>query len=1067
MNEINDVGLYPLEQLQKVSLQNVNSESDIGSYIDAHIQDDIHEEQEINLEESDVDGSSHDDSSYDGSTYDGLELYNDVVRGKRDPWTLRRERTNYIRELSNLIKYNECSELESRCNYRKFKEIIESDVTDLSNCKSVTKYEKVYIDNYSFLSKIMTMMFKLYKNKFCAKKTQNKKKTNTKYIITTKMKAIINTIIVDYYDVVGKNKVLVDWLIKCKMWGIIDLINKRTPINSSDFSSAVITTNNGTELNKINIYITSCTKSLFRFNQSEFIIEFIKKNNMFADAMIPLADTNFMSNYNVIKFVCDENKISTTRKSVRYYHENYNFLLLNFLIENKSIKISTADIKRIFKTKVRRIRTAIRRRSRRFRLKGQWNKKILGITKYNNFKNNIDRYIENIYTLGHRIQIKKSTKNMFFSNGMYDTVIYLIKNESKTLEKVFDESERRLLFEYCVIYDNLENMKLLIDKRVLMINELHKKDKYLAQSIAKNAKKITEYMLNELKVKGVNLTARMIWPRYKINQSDVNKIYDNLNLMREIGILSNEFLEYIIYSTKSQNIVDKMINDYGCKITNNNIIALKICKIKNFLKYTKDLNFNKKRFILKLMQQRNSWMSNKNLAFDLFKRLPDKLKLVGKYGLIALKCGNSTFFSKIIKNYGDWIDLETLKKNEIKKFNTFSINGFAFFGGLVEYSKDQKIIDTIKRNFTDDEIEKLFMVADRYGYDVFKKKNRILIEKLGIQLSIRFLRHIIDDMNYYYYKENDGFVFDYIIKANDGHNKNDDQYKKEVFDIIISNPICAATLLKIHDNEHNYFKFMTIQNIYKLIMKYFDSDILVLTFPTLYDILKTSSNIDPNVLTPYIYTVIRYGQASFNRKRLWYRRNRNTYITFLQFYNLLQLQSRITRSDYMKIVDLCKPSDDEIRELTELNIIQIDDYVPKDTELSNDITDFIDIGKNREENPYDLHDPDDEYYDGVYDERSILIQEIDQALIHAANNGNDSDDLNDDIVDDDDDIVDVDNNDDIVDIVDDDDVIDDDDDVIDDEIVDDDDENVDDENDRLNHLVDEIMKDIEKEEICV
>lgn len=955
----------------------VNSDinSDVNSEMNDNVNDDINDD--MNSNEETQSGTYDDNGSEEYS-----DSFSDIKSDEKK--NVLRERMNYVTYLSNLIKYNELSELESECNYKKFKKILATSM-DFDDYKTERRSRISYANNEWFLSKIIVMMLK-----HCLTPHQAKKRS--KYIVSGKMKALINTIILDYYDVVGKNRILINWLIKCKMWGIIDLINKRTPINSNDFSPAVITIKSVTELNKINIYMISDIKTLFRFNKSDFIIEYIKKN--LTDITIQLTDTNYMSNISVVKFVCDNNLIPVTKKAIRYYHENHNLLLLNYLIETGSIRISIADIKSIFKPKtridikknannaIRRLR--VRRRMRRMRYTK--NKKIndvkediLGITKKENFTNNICKYMLTVQALGHKIQIQKNIKSVLFTNGIYGTLIELIKNDTTALNKSFDKYERMQLFEFCIADDNLTNMKILIDKKIIMINELHEKDQYLALSISKSARNITNYMLKDLKVKGVNLTANMIWSRYSIEKSNTKKLYDSLDLMKDLEILSDKYLEYIIHTARSSIIIDKIINNYGYELKKQDIIALKFCKINDFLKFTKNVNYNKKIFIGKLMRQNSLWNLNKNLAFDLFKTLPNKLKLAGEYGLRALEYGNESFFNNIIKHCGDKFYLEILNK---KKVNTYSVDGFAFFGGLVKYSKDENIIDIIKNAYSVDEIEKLLMTGDKYTART--KKNRLLIQKLGLQLSTKFIRHFaFDDMNYYY-KQNDENFFEQIIKANDGHKNDDMQYKKEIFDILISHPNHFDTLLKIHDNDHDYFKFMTKKIFYEMMIKCYNGLIFLQTFPILFEIFKSTKNI---VLTPYIYTIIRYGHSSFGGRRWW---NNNSDITFDQFYKLLQLKNQIMIDDYRKIIKLCKPTKGELKKIEKMNIEMIENYVPDNSEISDEIDRFIVFGKNREENPYfdPYNDPYNDY-DSLCNETYNVAKEIDQALTDAINGNND------------------------------------------------------------------------------
>src|SRR5207253_3166283 len=51
----------------------------------------------------------------------------------------------------------------------------------------------------------------------------------------------------------------------------------------------------------------------------------------------------------VLKYLCDNNKISLKKKDIRKYHQNCYLFLLNYLISENLITITNADVISIFK----------------------------------------------------------------------------------------------------------------------------------------------------------------------------------------------------------------------------------------------------------------------------------------------------------------------------------------------------------------------------------------------------------------------------------------------------------------------------------------------------------------------------------------------------------------------------------------------------------------------------------------------------------------------------------------------------------------------------------------------
>jgi hypothetical protein len=973
-------------------------DNEVNSYQSENEGEDSDKSIDDKSEENDVDVDV--DSDFDQSEFS--EDDNDT----ENEWQIRKKRMRFIKNVSHMVRMNEYLELEETCSYRNMKIIHKTKHGFQTNSKYMTRY----LDNDNFLQKLISAIMNIYHKYVCVDAKKRK------YIIKYQTKVVINQIILNYHCVVGKNKKLINWLIRCKMWGIIDLINRLTPICSNDFSYR-IALDNMIELEKINVLTKIGTKNLFMYHKCDQIIQHIKDNNLYTNTFVSLTDTNRIKDIGVIKFLCDENMIAVTRKAIRYYHEKKNFLLLNHLIENNMIKILNADINTIFKPKPKqkKLRRRVSRRvSRR-------------VMEFNVSKSpktqavDFGKYMELTYARGHNIKINRTTKDILFSNGMYTTILMLINKESCSVE--FDKYEKMLLFKFCTLTDDIETVKSLIDKKILMINEMHQNVKYLAQSIQNNAKNITMYMTNELKIKGIGLTIYMIMPRCGFKCID--DLFDRLKLMKDVDVLSNDIMKTIIYDkriTKTNDpvVIHKLIDDYGCVITKDDLFPLKRYKFDDFMKFTENVTYDKKRFIKKCIKY-DGLGKNQNLPFELFKKLPDKNKQVVKFGLYALNLDNHAFFKKLINKFGFCVDLEAFRNAEMIKNPGFKINGFCFLEAVISCSKDsQKTIDEIKRVFTIDEIEKLLSTP---SYGIINNKNYLpLIEKLGLQLSNNFLRGCVKHINDFMYYRNNIYsdaenvvyhLIEYIIKTNNGHSCSDSKYMEEVVGILTTCESMKFTniLLKLHDSEHNYLKYISTQIVHRIITNIFRTDRFAIEFNVLFKFITMVHCIDPSVLTPYIYTLINLGHKRYYNPPAWgYCQSMNK-ITLKQFWQLLQLKGQITESDFQDIVKVCGASYGQVEKLKKYPIVFLDNYLPDISELSDDITVFINKRKNGDQVPELDQDPElDQYLELDQDpelyfdmgprnrhNRPItLAEEIDQALFAAAINENDENGQNED-----------------------------------------------------------------------
>ena len=166
------------------------------------------------------------------------------------------------------------------------------------------------------------------------------------YDKSNKMRTVIIGVIVDYFFVMGKSKMFIDNIIKCGLWGVMSLIHKISPIDSSkDMTITDISNNDIKQLIKLNITCTSTLRTLFIFNDCQTIVEHIHKY----DTQTILNNIQYIKNTDTYDYLIKNKIIPLNTSFITLYHKNCQLKLLIYLIKMKHIIPRKKHIEHIFK----------------------------------------------------------------------------------------------------------------------------------------------------------------------------------------------------------------------------------------------------------------------------------------------------------------------------------------------------------------------------------------------------------------------------------------------------------------------------------------------------------------------------------------------------------------------------------------------------------------------------------------------------------------------------------------------------------------------------------------------
>ena len=876
----------------------------------------------------------------------------------------------YFRFVEIIIKNNRIDLLNIQCNksvIKRLHDIYKSDIND-ANVKykngDITEYGLRRIIKSNKIDKLLNLLFIFYK-----------KHLMKKIVLDPQIRIKIFTLIIDCYDVIGKTKLLINNLIKYNIWPILDLINNITPILTNEIRLKNITENKITELNKIGIILNTNARILFSYNKSDDIIKYIEEEDLYKNK-IDINDIRFIKDNNVLKYLCDNKMISLKKKSIKVYHQKCYLFLLTYLIENNLIKESTQNFNHIFKKKKEKKKEVIitKKRYRRYRHNYK-NRKYNKNAICKDFKENISKYLNIIKLNNLHIKLNNQIKYCFFINKNYGEFINLINNTDDHNMIYIDKYEKMNLFKYCLKTDNVDMIKILIDKKILLISELHTNKSYITKAIIGLSKKILKYLIKDLKVKCIVKQSSLLYVRYGCSN---DKIIDILKIFKEYDVpLDSNLLTYALRRKKSIQLINILINDFDFKLEKKHIKYIKCYPKSKFNKLMKNIKYNKKRLMNSILSSKYNnchWRYSRNLP-ELsigLKLLSDlTLKEKEKYVPIFLMNGiinNNLKLIRILKQqYNVYPDFNIIKKLIYDK--KLNMPGIDLLISLISDKTEEEDIKKIKDNFNDDEL--LNAIFYRKCTDssigiLCEKKSIKFIKKTNIQINIQILIQIIDNINIYHVDNIRMMIYvvSRLIKQHKLFIENNIDFIKKIINILSISFICPNVILNITNSENNCINYITSANIYLMIL------FKIYYAMTITDTIEFIAKHFLHLMTPYIYHILIIGEnACKNNIDIWYKKS----IAVENLELLCKYQPLIAREDYEfykeKYGDLLSKN-------TKFNII--DSYVPLPNEISESIEYYIDISKNNRIND----DIDDNNIINVAENRAIF-DEIDQAIIDA------------------------------------------------------------------------------------
>ena len=823
------------------------------------------------------------------------------------------------------------------------------------------------------LNKIIMFAANIYYNNVVKRKTD---------VLTIQTRVDIIKIFIDYYDVVGKTNSLVNNIIRCNIWGLLALINKRTPIQGNDISLTNINEEQCMNLNKLGISLTSDIKTLFTYNTTETILKYLTEHDVFPNG-VSIDDFRYIREPTLLKYMCDNNKISLKKKDIRKCHKKCYLVQLNYLISENLISVTNNDVRSIFRKIIikkqnrcigrvdgRRIYTRVRRRRRR-----RADKNCNSNTKNPDFKNGINKYIDLITEKKLSIPSEICVKDTFMSRRLYESFMKIIELKEKNSFR-FSSYEKIRLFEHLVKTDSIDKIKTLFDKNVIMINELHQNSTYVSNCLEYNAEKVLKYIINDFRVKFSFAKSHSVWALFVGNNSE---IISRLKLIKSVEIpVPETLMSFALRERASSTIIDFLISDFSLKIEKCHISYLIRYPVRIFNKFTKSLDYNKKQVIQSIIRKTGYYYRNGNvkIALHLMSKLTkkEKVKLIPKYALTAL-CANTKFFEEIKKRFNVPIDLQLVKK--LLSENKLNTNGVYILNNFINPDTEKKDITEIKEIFTNDELCKLIVNA-KYGISSLQK-TMIFIQKLKISINIPLLETLIFNFSHAMLPNKTLKSIVNIIKLSDEYQNNVEELCELLLKDYQYNGLYIVT--ELHDSNHNYIKFLTKKYINEIIANSCSNG------PTIDIILDIIENNDLNhLITPYVYTII---QKFISYDRYYHSVNKS------DLSRLIAIEKHISRDDYNVLKELCGPSDSDCF-IDDFQFEIIDDFKADPKDIPTCVSFYI----NNPYLDYDLNNPnldnnsDYSSHDKSFNNDREILADVDKALNEAMiTNANDIDNI--------------------------------------------------------------------------
>lgn len=887
------------------------------------------------------------------------------------------------------------------------------------------------------LTKMMKSVFNFYYKHFAHKdpikikggkskksvKLANKpiKSRKTAFLANAATRLYIHRLVLDYYDIAGSSKFLVGNLIKCGMWGELMLVNFRKQITASDIDFRNLSNDTIEIMIRKGIDFSHDHRLMLQCAPADKLIQYIQDSGIYENG-IPKDELKYLTNPTVVKFLCDNELLDISKQAIKYYHTDCHIQLLHTLLINNIIKVNDLHIKHVLRKKIskrtkpkdekKKNRHRYGRRAWRRRNSYNKNKAFNKNVSCNDFRSHIGEYFKLAHNEGINIPIENYTKYAFMSNKMYNEIIdvigYAYKLEGKRFK--FDRYEKQSLFTHVCNNDDIDRLHILLNNNVITIEELHQNNIYIVNAIRVVAEKIAKYMFTELKVKYANFNARQLWG-WSLNHQTNEKIIAALRLLKEHEVnIPDELLTTMLSKKKSTDMIDVLINEFDMKIEKKHFKYLKNYSVPTFVKYTQDINYNKKSYISSLVKnseplyywkRRTSCNDSQPLIMHLLSKLDKKeqVKVANKCCTLAVLNNKSQLSNTFKTKYDVNIDPNIIKKEIIDVRNprvrkqpvepvargrrslprTSKVNntyGLLVLESMVSKATHKEDIAKIRTAFTDDELFKLITKKPHHSYENDAPVTTASILKdLKIQFTPEKLEEVITAFkdNGDRWRDNFDLGTKYqtlvanIIMGNFKYVDNDHDYMKLISDLLWKTSL-TSTIKRIHTTKHDYMQFLTPNVIHDKILMCMHSGININSMMNM--IYKSGI-----AITPYIYTILLVGyKASYQNMNLWNKRIVDQQV----MKNLLIKEKRMVRDTYNKLkedhrylLNLCKQK----------KIKLIDDYEPLQEEIpaTFDFYDDMGDGANRMRNGRIMIDSD---FDS-HSENINVADDLEQALMDA------------------------------------------------------------------------------------
>lgn len=753
-----------------------------------------------------------------------MNTHKDIVDIKQEIYSL----PNYPKYVMDAFKYKDYDFIKKACNISIFREMRDSNYQTKHTDKhwGISYYIYYPIIN---LQKIIKLLLDYY-NKISTSNTDD----------MIKLRNIIIGISIDYFFIMGKSKSFLDKIIKCELWGILELIHNISPINSSkDITETNINDNCINILIKMNINYTTTCRSLFIFNDYNKIIKYINKY----DTKTILNNIKYIKNTDIYDYLIKNNIISLNKLFIKEYHKECHLQLLIYLVKKQYIISRKKYLEHIFKHPSIRDRHEI-----------LWYDFFNTKAKGNKFRKYIIEYLDILKDNNIYVNVNLPFIKCMLYNKLYDYLTnYLFKTNKKNIPKQL----KNILLEHYIKNDNIDIFNSFIDNNIIKIQELHSDEWYIVNIIKNNSYNIGNYVINTLKVKWLTFLPSKLWG-WHIDVATNITILNNIEFMTKYNIYMDKkkIITSMLANGKHSKLIDKLINNYGMVIEKKHLCYMANYSLNKIRGYTQHIKYNKIKYIYSLISQTKIeyialFKQCNNLAIKLIQSTCHNND-IEKYYTYALIHNNTSLFEKLQQIYDIKLNIDNIRKIITSK--SCRINGFV----LLKYLSNDLSIEEITNDLPNDVLISSLLINPIVPQ--YKTSNITLMKKFKIIPTYDMILYILhQQMNSYSFpsdiQEETKFISE-LIKFYIEHHPDK---SIEMLELLLKNNNIQVILnLEMYRNDIiNYF---TREKLYSELL-----DVLVNGINSTY-IIKLIIIIqeNTNILTPYIYKIITTGHYAIN-----------------------------------------------------------------------------------------------------------------------------------------------------------------------------------------------------------